>query len=101
MANNGPVKKVPERMCTGCKVHKPKKELIRVVKAPDGEISVDFHGKKSGRGAYVCNDLYYALMQMQEKLGCKGLFIHVPPQSAMASEKVAETLEICLQTILG
>ena len=57
MANNGPVKKVPERMCTGCKVHKLKKELIRVVKAPDGEISVDFHGKKSGRGAYVCNDI--------------------------------------------
>ena len=57
MANNGPVKKVPERMCTGCKVHKPKKELIRVVKAPDGEISVDFHSKKSGRGAYVCNDI--------------------------------------------
>ena len=57
MANNGPVKKVPERMCTGCKVHKPKKELIRVVKAPDGEISIDFHGKKSGRGAYVCNDI--------------------------------------------
>ena len=57
MANNGPVKKVPERMCTGCKVHKPKKELIRVVKAPDGEISVAFHGKKSGRGGYVCNDI--------------------------------------------
>ena len=56
-ANNAPVKKVPLRMCTGCKVHKPKKELIRVVKAPDGEISVDFHGKKSGRGAYVCNDI--------------------------------------------
>ena len=52
-------------------------------------------------GAYVCNDLYYALMQMQEKLGRKGLFIHVPPQSAKASEKVAEALEICLQTILG
>jgi predicted RNA-binding protein YlxR (DUF448 family) len=57
MPNNGAVKKVPERMCTGCKVHKPKKELIRVVKAPDGEISIDFHGKKSGRGAYVCNDI--------------------------------------------
>ena len=56
-ANNAPVKKVPLRMCTGCKVHKPKKELIRVVKAPDGEISIDFHGKKSGRGAYVCNDI--------------------------------------------
>ena len=56
-ANNGPLKKVPMRMCTGCKVHKPKKELIRVVKSPDGEISIDFHGKKSGRGAYVCNDI--------------------------------------------
>ncbi len=56
-ANNAPVKKVPLRMCTGCKVHKPKKELIRVVKAPDGEISIDFNGKKSGRGAYVCNDI--------------------------------------------
>ena len=56
-ANNAPVKKVPLRMCTGCKVHKPKKELIRVVKAPDGEISIDFHGKKSGRGAYVCNEI--------------------------------------------
>lgn len=57
MPNNGPVKKVPMRMCTGCRVHKPKKELIRVVRAPDGEISIDFHGKKSGRGAYVCNDI--------------------------------------------
>lgn len=57
MPNNGTVKKVPMRMCTGCRVHKPKKELIRVVKAPDGEISIDFHGKKSGRGAYVCNDI--------------------------------------------
>ena len=56
-ANNGPLKKVPMRMCTGCKVHKPKKELIRVVKSPEGEISIDFHGKKSGRGAYVCNDI--------------------------------------------
>lgn len=57
MPNNPAAKKVPLRMCTGCRVHKPKKELIRVVRAPDGEISIDFHGKKSGRGAYVCNDL--------------------------------------------
>ncbi len=50
------VKKQPVRMCCGCREHKAKKELIRVVRAPDGEISIDFHGKKSGRGAYVCND---------------------------------------------
>lgn len=55
-AQNGATKKVPMRMCTGCRTHKPKKELIRVVKAPDGQISIDFHGKKSGRGAYICCD---------------------------------------------
>ncbi len=49
-------KKVPLRMCVGCSQHKSKKELIRVVKSPEGEISIDFTGKKSGRGAYLCND---------------------------------------------
>jgi len=48
------VKKVPQRMCTGCMEMKPKKELIRVVKNKEGEISVDLTGKKPGRGAYVC-----------------------------------------------
>lgn len=47
-------KKIPMRMCIGCGEMKPKKELIRIVKSPDGEISLDFTGKKSGRGAYLC-----------------------------------------------
>jgi hypothetical protein len=47
-------KKIPMRMCLGCNEMKPKKELIRVVKSPEGEISLDFTGKKSGRGAYIC-----------------------------------------------
>lgn len=47
-------KKTPMRMCLGCNEMKPKKELIRVVKSPEGEISLDFTGKKSGRGAYIC-----------------------------------------------
>lgn len=50
------VKKIPLRMCTGCMEMKPKRELIRVVKSPEGEVSVDLTGKKSGRGAYVCKD---------------------------------------------
>lgn len=49
-------KKIPLRMCIGCREHKPKKELIRVVKSPEGEVSVDTTGKKPGRGAYVCRD---------------------------------------------
>ncbi len=47
-------KKIPMRMCIGCGEMKPKKELIRVVKSPEGEISLDFTGKKAGRGAYLC-----------------------------------------------
>lgn len=47
-------KKIPMRMCLGCGELKPKKDLIRAVKSPEGEISLDFTGKKSGRGAYIC-----------------------------------------------
>ena len=47
-------KKIPMRMCVGCREMKPKKELIRVVRSPDGAVSMDPVGKKPGRGAYVC-----------------------------------------------
>ena len=47
-------KKIPQRQCVGCRTMKTKEDLIRVVKSPEGEISLDFTGKKSGRGAYLC-----------------------------------------------
>ena len=47
-------KKIPLRMCLGCKEMKPKRELIRVVKNNEEEISIDLVGKKPGRGAYIC-----------------------------------------------
>ena len=47
-------KKIPLRMCLGCGEMKPKKELIRVVRNKEGELSVDLIGKKNGRGAYIC-----------------------------------------------
>lgn len=50
----GEVKKQPIRRCTGCGEHFPKKELIRVLRTPEGEIVIDEGGKKSGRGAYIC-----------------------------------------------
>ncbi len=49
-------KKIPMRMCVGCREMKPKKELLRVVRSPEGEVSFDLTGRKSGRGAYVCAD---------------------------------------------
>ena len=49
-------KKIPMRQCLGCREMKPKAALIRVVRSPEGEISLDGRGKASGRGAYVCKD---------------------------------------------
>ena len=50
-------RKVPIRMCVSCREMKPKKELVRVVRSPEGEISIDDErGKKPGRGAYICRD---------------------------------------------
>ena len=47
-------KKIPMRQCLGCREMKPKRELIRAVKSPEGVISLDFKGKAAGRGAYIC-----------------------------------------------
>ncbi len=49
-------KKIPMRQCVGCREMKPKRELVRVVRSAQGEISVDFRGKAPGRGAYLCPD---------------------------------------------
>jgi len=49
-------KKIPMRQCEGCREMKEKRELIRVVKSPDGDVSLDFKGKAPGRGAYVCHN---------------------------------------------
>ena len=47
-------KKIPMRQCLGCREMKPKRELIRIVRSPEGQISLDFKGKAPGRGAYIC-----------------------------------------------
>ena len=49
-------KKIPMRQCMGCRERKPKKELVRVVRSPEGTVSVDLRGKAPGRGAYICPD---------------------------------------------
>lgn len=51
------IKKIPKRMCTGCMEMKPKKELLRIVRTKEGEVSIDFTGKKAGRGAYICKNI--------------------------------------------
>ncbi|MBQ2004733.1 MAG: YlxR family protein [Peptococcaceae bacterium] len=50
-------KKIPQRTCMACQAKKDKRELVRIVRSPEGEISVDVTGKKPGRGAYICPNL--------------------------------------------
>ena len=57
MEQNQKQKKIPLRQCLGCNERKAKKELLRVVRTPEGEIVLDFTGKRSGRGAYICQDI--------------------------------------------
>lgn len=49
-------RKVPQRTCVGCRSVRSKRELVRIVRTPDKEVTVDATGKLAGRGAYVCPD---------------------------------------------
>lgn len=73
-------KKIPERQCLGCSAHKPKKELLRVVRTPEGEIVLDFTGKKSGRGAYICRDVSCLKKARRSKRIDRALSVTVPDE---------------------
>ena len=73
-------RKIPERQCLGCNEHKPKMELLRVVKTPEGEILLDFTGKKSGRGAYICRDVKCLKKARKSKRRDSNLGVTVPDE---------------------
>ncbi len=73
-------KKIPLRQCLGCREMKPKKELIRVVRSPEGEISLDFKGKASGRGAYVCPDSACLKKAIKARALEKAFSTAIPPE---------------------
>ena len=85
-------RKIPMRMCVGCREMKEKRELIRVVRSPDGVVSLDPTGKKSGRGAYVCRDpdcLKRAIKQRQLE---RQLDAALSPETAEALRAEMEAL---------
>ena len=73
-------KKIPMRQCVGCREHKPKKELIRVVRSPEGAISLDFRGKAPGRGAYLCPDGACLKKAIKSKALERGFETQIPEQ---------------------
>ena len=79
MANTAQkIKKKPERRCAGCSEHKPKSELLRVVRTPEGEVKVDFSGKLSGRGVYVCASVECLRRARKAKRFESGLEVEIP-----------------------
>jgi len=73
-------KKIPMRQCVGCREMKPKKELIRVVKSPEGAISLDFRGKAPGRGAYLCPDGACLKKAIKSKALERGFELAIPAE---------------------
>ena len=85
-------KKVPQRQCVGCRVMKDKKELIRVVRSPEGDITLDATGKKSGRGAYVCPDGECLKKARKSRALERAFETAIPPEVYEALEKEMEAV---------
>ena len=83
-------KKIPMRKCVGCGEMFPKRELVRVVKSPDGTLSLDLTGKKAGRGAYVCRRLYCLQAARKAKRLERAFACAIPDDVYDAMEKELE-----------
>ena len=75
-------RKTPMRQCGGCCEMKPKSELVRVVKSPDGEISLDLTGKKNGRGSYICKSKDCFQKSLKRKSFERAFGMKIPEQIA-------------------
>ncbi|MBQ4550625.1 MAG: YlxR family protein [Oscillospiraceae bacterium] len=73
-------KKIPQRQCMGCRERKEKRELIRVVRAPDGGVSLDFRGKAPGRGAYICPEMACLKKAIRSKALERSLEVPIPEE---------------------
>ena len=71
-------KKVPMRQCVGCAQMKSKKELLRIIKTPEGDIVLDVTGKKNGRGAYICASMECMKTARQRKGLERSLKVAIP-----------------------
>ncbi len=86
-------KKIPMRQCTGCREMRSKRELIRVVRSPEGELSLDFRGKKPGRGAYVCPNPACLAKAKKTKALSRALDVPIPEEVYQSLEAQMEAQE--------
>ena len=71
-------KKIPQRQCMGCRERKAKRELIRVVRTPEGTVNLDFGGKMNGRGAYICPQMECLKKALKSKALDRSLEVTIP-----------------------
>ncbi len=83
-------RKVPLRKCTGCNEMKEKRELVRVVRSPQGEVSLDLSGKKPGRGAYICKNAECLRLAKKAKRIERALECTISPELYDIMEKEIE-----------
>ena len=86
-------KKIPMRMCVGCREMKEKRELIRIVRTPEGEAVLDPTGKRSGRGAYVCRNAECLRRSIRQKQLERQLDVTLPPETAEALTAAMEAAQ--------
>lgn len=73
-------RKIPMRMCLGCQQMKPKKELLRLVRTPEGQVEIDPTGKRNGRGAYLCSQVECLRQAAKAHRLEKAFGVEVPPE---------------------
>ena len=83
-------KKIPMRQCMGCRERKAKKEMIRVVRGTDGNVSLDFGGKLNGRGAYLCPNPECLKRAIRSKALDRSLEVTIPEEVYARLEKEME-----------
>ena len=87
------VRKIPMRQCTGCREMKSKKEMMRVLRTPEGEILLDATGKKNGRGAYLCYDAVCLEKAMKNKGLERSLKVSISQEVYQELKKEFEAVE--------
>ena len=83
-------KKIPQRQCMGCRERKEKRELVRVVRSPQGEVSLDFRGKAPGRGAYICPNMDCLRRAIKAKSLERSLDVPIPADIIARLEREME-----------
>ena len=87
------VKKVPLRQCLGCREMKPKKELLRVVRTPEGEVVFDITGRANGRGAYLCPDSGCLKKAVKSKALSRAFGVSIPDDIITSLEQKLESAD--------